>query len=124
VDGFLVNAQLSGANLRRANLRRANLGGANLAGVDLRGANLRGADLVQVYLEGADLEGADLQWADLEGARNLNLGKYIGGLQAEQLKAFLDSEEKFLDSLSPAGLAKFKLTREKLAKLRRQANVN
>ena len=38
------------------------------------------------------------------------------------LKEFLESQEAFLDSLSPAGLAKFNLTPETLAKFRREAN--
>jgi uncharacterized protein YjbI with pentapeptide repeats len=127
----LEDAVLTGADLTDAELESAILSGTNLTGADLRGVDLRGADLQGVDLEGADLTGADLTGANvtdanlvgaiLEGARNLNLGKFIARVPPEQQKAFLDSQKAFLDSLSPDELAKFNLTPETLAEFRQEA---
>ena len=146
----LANALLLGANLGEADLRGANLAGtnfafaflgnANLAGADLRYALLAGAELGEANLRDAELRGADLgnleanAWADLEGAelagaKNLNLERFITELASKRPRPFihshrerfLDSQKDFLDSLSAAGLAKFNLTPEKLAKFRRDA---
>jgi hypothetical protein len=54
-------------------------------------------------------------------AEGLDLSSYIADLTPKQQKEFLDSQEAFLDSLSPEDLAKFKLTPEELAKFRREA---
>ena len=124
VQADLVEAGLALADLRRAYLRgadfyTADLTDARLGGADLRDADFQGANLTGANLEGANLEGATLAGANLTGARTLNLDKFIAGLQRAGQKRFLDSEKTFLDSLSPDELAKFNLTREKLAKLRK-----
>ena len=140
----LAGATLVSADLRRADLRRADLQGADLrcadllgAGLlnaDLRRADLKGANLQRARLGGADLRGAALSGANLVGAylvdaipdrfglaEGLDLGRYIADLTPKQQKAFLDSQEAFLDSLSREELSEFKLTPEKLAKFRREA---
>jgi uncharacterized protein YjbI with pentapeptide repeats len=96
---------------------------------DLRGADLRGADFEDANLvapiANADvvmlLRRARLTGAHLAGAHKLHLDRYIAALPPEEKKTFLDSEKTFLDSLSPAGLATFNLTQQKLAKFRREA---
>jgi hypothetical protein len=146
----LNGADLSGANLRRAVLRYddfrnvdlsgANLTGADIAHSDLKDGNFRAADLRGANLQDAELAGSDFKDAKLSGAelrnvrlwyvnvvqnqkvfpKHLDLGNFIARLQPDEKKEFVDSEIRELDSLSPAELAKFNLTREKLAKLRRE----
>jgi uncharacterized protein YjbI with pentapeptide repeats len=146
----LRSAELMGTDLRGTDLRSARLSGANLSGdpfafvpgANLAGANLTGADLDGAYLplanfKGATLRGVDFRkavlraesygWAklgeaDLAGAKNLNLGRFLTDLPQEHQKPFLDSQKKFLDSLSPDELAEFNLTPAKLAKFRREAS--
>jgi uncharacterized protein YjbI with pentapeptide repeats len=123
----LEEAPLGGAYLHRVVLRRANLRGASLASAFLQEADLTGADLERASLEGArladaKLTGANLKFADLRGAQNLDLGRFITDLPQNDRKEFLESQEAFLDSLSPAELAKFNLTPENLATFRREAN--
>lgn len=116
-DAALGEAELQGAAIGEANLRRAYLGEANLRGAYLRNANLASADF-----KDADLERVNLVGAELRGATGLNLQRFITDLFQEEREEFLDSQEQFLDSLSPAELAKFNLTPEKLEKFRREAN--
>jgi uncharacterized protein YjbI with pentapeptide repeats len=147
----LGGANLAGASLRAANLRGVTLGGSDLRGADLRGAdlspadpggadlsadlgdadlrnanlshaNLRGAYLSSAKLAGANLRGADLQGANLADATGLDLDSYISALPLAERKAFLKSQKAFLDLLPPEELAKFNLTPEKLAKLRKEAS--
>jgi hypothetical protein len=132
-EATLTGADLSGAWLRiayvrhadleRANLRDAQLDLADLGGANLRGADLTGAGLFGAYLGGAKLKGAILAGAYLGGADDLDLEHYIAQLSPEKRNAFLDSQKEFLDSLSPKELAKFNLSPEKLAKLRREAKA-
>jgi len=127
----LRNADLTGEDLRGADLTLADLRGAKLRGAfldyaSLHTANLGGADLRDASLEGArlanaNLRGAELRGANLNGATNLDLSEYIARLSPEEQEAFLDSEEAFLNSLSLDELAKFNLTRKKLASLRSRA---
>jgi uncharacterized protein YjbI with pentapeptide repeats len=146
LPGAIINtADLLGADLRGANLRDAYLAYSDFAVADLRGANLAGADLGDAEFAGADLRGANfedaslgtpsndplldvplahLRGARLAGARGLDLGRYIAELPPREKKDVLGMQRTFLNSLSPDELAKFNLTREKLARLRRQANVN
>jgi uncharacterized protein YjbI with pentapeptide repeats len=130
---MLHRVSLRNADLRGANLRGADLSGTNLAVADLRGADLRGADLTNAYLRGAFLMGTDLgnaiivhtnlRGAHLRGAKNLDLDRFITGLRRKrQKKVFLDSQKAFLDSLSREELAKFKLSPERLAQLRKEAS--
>jgi hypothetical protein len=122
---YLIHAGLAGAVLREADLGQANLRGANLQGAQLSRAHLSGADLGFAVLVGADDPFVDpdahFAGADLAGARNLDLAKLIAGLPPKRERQFLKVEKTFLDSLSPAELAKFNLTPEKLATFRRQA---
>ena len=121
-DADLSDATLTNANLTKADLFGASFKDADLAGADLTNANLRKADLTGASLRGARLQGADLRSAKLAGAKNLNLGDFIAELPRWRQKTFLDAQKTFLDSLSPAELAKFNLTPEKLATFRREAN--
>ena len=54
-------------------------------------------------------------------AQDLDLDGVITDLPPNKRREFLDAQKKFLNSLSPRELAKFNLTPEKLAKLRRDA---
>jgi hypothetical protein len=56
-------------------------------------------------------------------AEGLDLGRYIADLYPKEQKAFLDSQRAFLDSLSREQLSKFKLSPEKLARIRREARA-
>ena len=143
----LTGADLRGADLNEANLvfshlRHAQLSRTHLDTTDLTGADLTGADLSFAYLAHTDLAGARLKDANLRGARRiaeakfLSNGPILGRILAHDLdlhglitdlppkkrREFLDAQKRFLASLSPAELAKFNLTPEKLAKLRREAN--
>jgi uncharacterized protein YjbI with pentapeptide repeats len=135
-DAVLPGASLEGANLRGAFLEGADLEGANLPSADLQRADLQRANLNRAGLWAANLQGARLTGADLTGAKlgfadfdlvfdlakGLDLGRYLSDLTPKQQKAFLDSQEAFLDSLSREKLAKFKLTPEELARIRREAS--
>jgi uncharacterized protein YjbI with pentapeptide repeats len=134
----VVGPILSGANFARANFADTDLGGVNLNGANLSGADLSRAYLVEADLSAADLTGANLSGADLSGANldtpfladanlkgteNLDLARYLTGLDDPTWqKDFLDSQKAFLDSLSPKELAKFNLSPEKLAVFRREAS--
>jgi uncharacterized protein YjbI with pentapeptide repeats len=147
----LTDADLYAADLQGANLELTNLYGADLTFADLQGANLHDAIAQGVILKGAHLEGADLRYVDLkdadlggahlddatilggtrlEGANlalteGLDLGQYITADRPPgRRKPFLDSQQTFLDSLSLEELAKFNLSPEKLAKLRREAKAD
>ena len=121
---FLTNVELQDAAIGEADLRRAYLGAA-----DLRSAYLGNANLASADFQDADLKGANLVGAELRGATGLNLQKFITDLSQEERndlgqtkrEEFLDSQEEFLDSLSPAELAKFNLSPDKLKELRREA---
>ena len=147
-DAFLLDANLEYINLAGANLAGADLSGSDLQFANLRGANLARALLYDTDLQYANLEGANLAYAEpagtllgeanvadtnlrgarldvakLKGAKNLDLDRFISNeLRSGLAQKFFDRQGKFLDALSPAGLAKFNLTPEKLAKLRRDAN--
>jgi uncharacterized protein YjbI with pentapeptide repeats len=122
-------ADLSGAKLEGAKLQRAFLGGANLSGANLRDANLTDAYLAKANLRGATLTGANLNGANLVDASGLDLSRYISALAPADRKVFLDSQKAFLDAmslddaLSREKLAKFNLSPEKLAKLRKEASA-
>lgn len=129
----LAGAALDGTDLQFANLRGANLARVTLLDTDLQYANLEGANLAYADLHGAilgdanfsgaDLRGAHLDFAKLKGAKNLDLHRYITKeLRPGQAQKFIDRQWEFLVSLPPAELAKFNLTPEKLAKLRREAS--
>jgi uncharacterized protein YjbI with pentapeptide repeats len=142
----LTGADLSFAVLNAANfvfsgLRHAQLSRAKLDETDLTGADLKGADLSFARFTDTNLAGAHLKDANLRGARRLADAKFVSNgpilghilandldldavitdLPRDQRREFLDAQKKFLDSLSPRELAKFNLTPEKLAKLRRDA---
>jgi uncharacterized protein YjbI with pentapeptide repeats len=135
-----VGPNLSGANLARGNFALADLGGTDFSGANLSGANLSRADLDDANFQSADLTGANLSGADLtganvnqafledanlKGAQGLDLDRWltdIAELDPALKKSFLNSEAAFLDSLSRQELAKFNLTPEQLAKLRKEAN--
>jgi uncharacterized protein YjbI with pentapeptide repeats len=137
-NAFLERADLSIADLRGADLAEADLACADLTTAHLKGANLRGAYLDEVYLVGEDLRGADLRGAHLEWAYlglednagnrqegalplGLDLRRFITELPPERQKEFLDLQDSFLTSLTPGELAKLNLSREELAKFRREA---
>lgn len=142
-DAYCEEANLQGAQLEGAHLEHPNLRFAHLPVAELGHAHLEHAELLFAYLWGADFRRADLSDADLEGAdfentrlgganlrsanlvsvKNLDLGVFIDGLRPDQQKAFLNSQKKFLDSLSRQELAKFNLTPDKLAKFRREAKA-
>ena len=109
---------------RGADLRAANLGFTDLRGVDFRGADLRAPPTLQpTPTSRAPTSRAPYSRAPTaNSAVGLDLDKFIAALSPEQKKAFLDSQKTILDSLSQAGLAKFNLTPEKLAKFRREAS--
>jgi uncharacterized protein YjbI with pentapeptide repeats len=133
-DAGLISADLRGAYLSGASLSIATITDADLSGADLRLANLEFADFSGATLKGANFEGARLGGppttapaaefsdSDLTGAKNLDLSKLFSIMDPGERRAFLHSQKGFLDSLSPAELAKFNLTPEKLAKFRREAN--
>jgi len=118
----LTSANLTGAHLAGANLTAVDLGSADLSGVNLSGADLSAVNFLGADLRGANLRDAILRRANANSARNLDLDNFIATLSPERKKAFLDSQKDFLDSLSPAELAKFNLTPEKLATFRREGS--
>ena len=120
----LVQADLARADLSNAGLNSARLEGADLTGADLTGADLENANLARANFEETNLVRTNLAFANLAGAKNLNLERFITDLAPKRQKPFLDSQKRFLDSLSAAELAKFNLTPEELAKLRREASGN
>jgi uncharacterized protein YjbI with pentapeptide repeats len=123
----LYSAELRGLNLRGATLSNTLIRNANLSAADFAGANLSDvdfsfADLSAANFTSANLSGAELDYAKLNSANNLDLSRFITDLPTEGQKGFLDSQEKFLDSLSEQGLARFNLSPEKLARIRREAS--
>ena len=121
---FLQEADLSGADLEGADLGGAYLGGANLEGANLKRAAAYRANFAGANFSGADVDGANFEFANLRGANGLDLAHFTTELPLERQRAFLDSEQAFLDSLSPGELAKFNLSPEKLASLRKAADAS
>jgi uncharacterized protein YjbI with pentapeptide repeats len=122
----LKGAHLEGAQAEGVNFLYANLAGANLAGAYLRDAVLDVANFAGANLRAANLAHATLLYAkhlDLHGVRKLDLDRYINtelrGL-AKERKRFLREQWHFLVSRSPAVLATFNLSPDKLAALRRE----
>ena len=132
----LNNANLVLSRLRHAQLSRANLTDVDLTGADLTGADLSFANLIRTDLAGAHLKDANLRGAQLADAKFLSNGPVFGRILAHDLdldgvitdlpldkrREFLDAQKTFLDSLSPAELAKFNLSPEQLAEFRREAS--
>jgi Pentapeptide repeats (8 copies) len=142
----LTDAEFSGADLNSARLvssrlRHAQLSRATLDATDLRNADLTGADLSDAYLPDTNLGGAHLKGANLSGAdlvhakfmsndaiygrllaHDLDLDAVITDLPSDKKKEFLRVHKALLDSLSPAELAMFNLSPEKLARFRREAS--
>jgi uncharacterized protein YjbI with pentapeptide repeats len=127
----LRGARLVGATLSFAKLSRAKLTDAELAGANLRDANLTQADLNDAGFDLANLKDANLKDANLEDAilgccerptRGLDLDRFITHLPLERQKRFLASQKSFLDLLPKDDLARFNLSAEKLARIRRVAS--
>jgi uncharacterized protein YjbI with pentapeptide repeats len=126
VEARLRNAQLVHADLLHswlvaADLRDADLRDAFLDDADLQCADLRGARLAGATFQRANLIGVDLAEADVDGAA-LDLRGYLSALLEEVRSAYpesdrkyLESQSAFLDSLSPAQLAAFRLSPKKRA---------
>ena len=111
----LRGVNFGGRHLEKADLTRANLGDAYLRYAYLVGANLAGANLAGANLAAANLAGANLEGANLEGAKNLNLWHYLSELTRDKQTAFLNSQQAFLESLSPEDLTSFSLSKEAIA---------
>jgi uncharacterized protein YjbI with pentapeptide repeats len=115
-----VNVQFT--NLSGANLRKAHFSNVFLNGTMLTDANLEDIDLYRASFFNTNLRGVVLDNAGLFGVEDLDLARFIADLPPQRRKAFLDAQRRFLDSLPASELAKFNLTRAKLARIRREAS--